>query len=181
MRVIKNKIDNIIKVNNKDVSIIGDLVFNLNFENIKIKVPLEEGKKYIETRSKLIELTKNCNSEDDDRKIREFINSNKCIKPIVTVYCKNGTVTYLNTMVGEIDSNYIELMDKAVESTINRKYRRPVDKEKIKMILNIHLGSPSIVNYKEKNEEANIIIESFFPNEQEIILIPEYRYKYIRD
>jgi len=52
MEIIKT--NNIIKVNNKNVSILGNLVFNLNFGNIKIEVPLEEGKKYIEARNKLI-------------------------------------------------------------------------------------------------------------------------------
>jgi len=181
METIKTRTNNIIKINGKNISIIGDLVFNLNLKNIKIEVPLEEGKKYIEARNKLIELTKNCSSEDDDRKIREFMNSNKYIRPIVTVYCKNATVTYLNTMVDEINSNYIELMDKVIEATVNRECRQPIDEEKINAIIDLHLGNPSMVNYKERNKEANIVIESSFPNEEEFILIPEYKYSYSRD
>jgi len=175
------KTNNIIKINGDDISIIGDLVFNLNLKNIKIEVPLEEGKKYIKALNKLIELTRNCSSEDDDRKIREFMNSNRYIKPIVTVHCKNATVTYLNTMINEINSNYIELMDKVIETSTNRGCQQAVDKEKINVIIDIHLGGPSMVNYKERNEEAGIVIESSFPNEEEFILIPEYKYSYSRD
>ena len=165
--------DNIVRVNGKYVEVLGDLVSSLNSKTIEIEVPIEEGRKYIKALEKLSEL-----QDMRTLELNNSIKSNKYIKPIIDVYCKNATVRYLNTIVSKIDDNYLKITDtESIKAIINRRYETKINEEDLRIKISIYLSNPTIVEYKDKNEQSNIIIESISSGNN-FMLLPKYKFRY---
>jgi hypothetical protein len=158
----------------------SSLVESLNQGILTLHMQFIEAIEYIKAYSNIVATLSSSYLEKDNKKLVDSINSSKYAKPIVEVYCRNAKVTYLHTILNKIEID-LDKMDKILEQYNTFGNKCPLNEFNVYVYIEIALGEPSIVSYREGNEESTILVETTFDECCGIPYNPEYKFKYIRD